>query len=108
LAREEGPREESHRDEVLTRFGHLLATGVAERFVLDGKGAVVEGNDADFALLDLDAPHEMDNADLLYRHRQGPYAGRASTVRVVETRVRGVRSTESRGRLLTPRTPAHP
>jgi allantoinase len=99
-------RDEERRDEALGRFGHLLATGVAERFGLSGKGAIVEGNDADFALLDVDAPHELDNTELLYRHRQGPYAGRRSTVRVVETRVRGVRVAESRGRLLRPHSPA--
>ncbi|MFI5335673.1 MAG: allantoinase AllB, partial [Opitutales bacterium] len=69
----------------------LLAANVARRFRLPGKGRITEGNDADFALLDLRSHHTLNNAELLYRHRQGPYHGRPCTVRVRQTWVRGVR-----------------
>lgn len=79
------------RDEAATLalLARLLAANVARRFRLAGKGALAPGHDADFALLDLDAEHELDNATLLYRHRQGPYHGRKCAVRVLRTWVRG-------------------
>ena len=40
------------------------------------KGRIAAGYDADFALLDLEAELVLSNDDLLYRHQQGPYAGR--------------------------------
>jgi dihydroorotase-like cyclic amidohydrolase len=40
----------------------------------------------------------LSNADLLYRHRQGPYDGRKSTVRIVRTIVGG-RTVFSKGRI---------
>ncbi len=73
----------------LPLLAKLLAENVARRFRLPGKGRIAEGNDADFALLDLEAVHELSNDDLLYRHKQGPYHGRGCEVRVVRTFVRG-------------------
>lgn len=67
----------------------LLAANVAKRFRLAGKGRVAADHDADLALLDLAAVHELRNEDLLYRHRQGPYAGRRCRVKVRRTFVRG-------------------
>ena len=82
--------------ETLARDGHalgrlagLLAANVARRFRLPRKGRLAPGFDADFSLLDLAAEHALDNADLLYRHQQGPYGGRRSAVRVRRTVVRG-------------------
>lgn len=73
----------------LALLARLLAANVAQRFRLPHKGRIAPGHDADFALLNLDAEHTLDNADLLYRHRQGPYAGRSCKVGVAHTFVRG-------------------
>jgi allantoinase len=87
-----GARPADGRAEAMTlpRLAGLLAANVAKRFHLDAtKGRVAEGFDADFILLETDAPHLLSNAELLYRHRQGPYDGRRSGVRVARTVVRG-------------------
>jgi len=73
----------------LPRLAALLAGNVARRFRLPGKGAIAPGRAADLVLLDLRESHTLRNADLLYRHRQGPYDGRPCRVRVVRTLVRG-------------------
>lgn len=73
----------------LPRLAALLAANVARRFRLPGKGVLEAGRDADLTLLDLRGRHTLRNADLLYRHRQGPYDGRACRVRVVRTLARG-------------------
>jgi allantoinase len=75
--------------ETLPLLAKLLAANVAQRFRLPHKGRIAEGNDADFALLDLEAEHELTNDELLYRHKQGPYAGRKCGVAVRQTYVRG-------------------
>ncbi len=96
------------RGEVLSRFARLLAGNVARRFRLaDRKGSIDVGLDADFSLLRLGEPDPLSNADLLYRHRQGPYDGWPCGVRVTETRVRGVVAGGSRGRFLRPYNPPH-
>ena len=73
----------------LARLAGLLAANVAQRFRLPQKGRLAVGFDADFSLIDLDDERTLDNAELLYRHQQGPYAGRRSAVRVRRTVVRG-------------------
>ena len=73
----------------LPALASLLADNVARRFRLPKKGRLAEGFDADFSLLDLNSPHELSNAALLYHHQQGPYHGRKSRVRVKRTLVRG-------------------
>ncbi len=83
---------EAHKtfgDGALPLLAKVLAENVAKRFGLRGKGRIAEGNDADFALLDLEATQELSNDELLYRHKQGPYHGRSCDVRVVRTFVRG-------------------
>jgi len=62
------------------------------------KGRLEVGFDADLTILDTASEHRLANADLLYRHRQGPYDGRASRVRVVLTILRG-RSIFAQGRI---------
>ena len=69
----------------------LLAANVARRFRLPNKGRIAEGMDADFSLLDLRREHKLNNDDLKYRHRQGPYDGRTCRVKVRQTWVRGSR-----------------
>ena len=84
---------------VLPRLAGLLAANVARRFRLGAaKGRLAEGADADFALLDLRAEHVLSNDELLYRHRQGPYDGRHSTVKIVRTVLRG-RTIYAEGRI---------
>jgi len=73
----------------LPLFARLLAENVARRFALPGKGRIAAGYDADFALLDLEAEDTLENATVLYRHKQGPYGGRPCTVAVRATAVRG-------------------
>jgi allantoinase len=83
----------------LPRLAALLAANVAKRFQLDAtKGRVAEGFDADFILLDTNSPRVLSTAELLYRHRQGPYDGRRSRVRVARTVVRG-RTVLAEGRI---------
>lgn len=94
----------------LPAMAGLLAANVAKRFKLGNKGRVAAGHDADFSLLDLTAVHELKNDDLLYRHRQGPYAGRRCRVKVRRTFVRGHQvwdgttfvGTAPRGRFMAP------
>lgn len=73
----------------LALLARLLAANVAQRFKLPHKGRITEGNDADFTLLDLEAELTLSNDELLYRHKQGPYAGRKCKVAVRRTVVRG-------------------
>jgi allantoinase len=73
----------------LPALASLLANNVARRFRLPRKGKLAEGFDADFSLLDLNAPHDLTSAELLYRHQQGPYHGRHCRVKVKRTVVRG-------------------
>jgi allantoinase len=74
----------------LPHLSALLSGNVARRFRIDkAKGRLAEGLDADMAILDLRGERKVSNAELLYRHRQGPYDGRTSRARVVRTIVRG-------------------
>jgi allantoinase len=91
-------------EQALPQFSQLLATNVARRFRIDRtKGRLAEGLDADMTLINIADEHSLSNNDLLYRHRQGPYDGRKSRVRIVQTIVRG-RSVFSKGRI-APGTP---
>jgi allantoinase len=107
-----GPEDERS----LALFAALLAANVAQRFRLPDKGRIAVGGDADLALLDLDSEHTLSNAELLYRHRQGPYDGRSCDVRVVRTLVRGrtvaadgqLTDGARRGHFLAPRTAPRP
>jgi allantoinase len=85
-------------ERALPLLAGLLAANVAKRFRLPHKGRITAGCDADFVLLDLDAPQVLNNEDLLYRHRQGPYGGRKCRVTVRRTVVRG-RTIYSEGRI---------
>ena len=72
----------------------LLATrfseNVARRFRLSRtKGSLAEGLDADMTIIDTRGEHTLSNSELLYRHRQGPYDGRKTHVRISRTIVRG-------------------
>jgi len=102
-------------ERALPILASLLADQVARRFRLAHKGRIAEGFDADFSLLDLGAPHVLTNAEVRYRHRQGPYDGRGSTVRVKRTVLRGrtvysegqVASIEPAGNFIPPSPDTH-
>ena len=73
-----------------SRLASAAAARVAKRFRLDDrKGRIAEGMDADFSIIDTRSEHVLSNGELLYRHRQGPYEGRRSSVKIVRTIVRG-------------------
>lgn len=74
----------------LQAIARLTSFNVAERFNLPKtKGRIAVGADADLALVDLKGQFTVRAEDLLYRHRQSPYVGRALTGRVVRTILRG-------------------
>jgi len=73
-----------------SRLAAAAAARVAERFRIDDrKGRIAEGMDADFSIIDTRSEHVLSNAELLCRHRQGPYEGRRSRVKIDRTFVRG-------------------
>ena len=78
-----------NRGLALQVIGDLLSANVASRFTLPHKGKIAVGYDADFALVDLNQTFTVAKEDLLYRHPQSPYVGRALTGRVVQTILRG-------------------
>jgi allantoinase len=74
----------------LPLLAKLLAFNPAARFGLPSKkGALDIGAEANLALVDLKADLVVHSGDLLYRHQQSPYLGRALTGRVVQTILRG-------------------
>ena len=81
----------------------LLSANVARRFKIPGKGKIEVGFDADFALVDLKASFAVAKEDLLYRHKQSPYIGRALTGRVVQTILRG-KTIYKDGKIVSPPT----
>ncbi len=76
--------------DVLRSIARLTSFNVVERFKLPKtKGRIAVGADADLALVDLKAQFMVRVEDLLYRHRQSAYVGRALTGRVVRSILRG-------------------
>lgn len=57
------------------RIAELTAANPARRFNIARKGRIEVGNDADLAIMDLNAAQVVREADLLQRHRITPYAG---------------------------------
>jgi allantoinase len=83
----------------LPHLSSLLSSNVARRFRIDrAKGTLALGMDADMTVVEIGGEHALSNQDLLYRHRQGPYDGRKSRVRIARTIVRG-RTVFSQGRV---------
>ena len=86
----------------------LLTEAPAARLGLR-KGRLEPGADADLALVDLRAEHELRRGDLHDRHRANPFIGRPLRARVVRTLLRGRTVfaggrvvAEPLGRLITP------
>jgi allantoinase len=79
----------------------VTATNAARRFRLAGKGRIEVGCDADLAIVDLARQWELRPAELRYRHRASPYAGRRLRGRVLRTVLRG-RTVQHEGRLTGP------
>ena len=67
----------------------LTSKAVARRFGLAQKGGIEIGKDADFTLVDPNAPETVTKENLHYRHRHTPYLGRTLRNRVVRTVLRG-------------------
>jgi allantoinase len=74
----------------VTELPRLLAASPARLLGIDDrKGAIAIGLDADLVVLAPDAEVRIGRDDLRYRHRQGPYTGRALRGRVVRRMLRG-------------------
>ena len=91
------------------RVTSLLAAEPARRFRIAGKGSLVEGTDADLALVDLNGQFTLAPGDLHQRHPFSPYLGRSFRGRVRQTIRRGETifrdgqiSASSPGRLVRP------
>jgi len=91
------------------RVTSLLAAEPARRFRIAGKGSLVEGTDADLALVDLNGQFTLAPGDLHQRHPVSPYLGRSFRGRVRQTIRRGETifrdgqiSASSPGRLVRP------
>jgi allantoinase len=67
----------------------LTSSEVAARFRIRDKGAIAVGKDADFTLVDLNAPEVVTAVSLHYRHKQSPYIGRTLRARARRTFLRG-------------------
>jgi len=71
-------------------FAAVLARNVARRFRLGArKGELIEGADADFALMEFGEERTIATPELLTRHPITAYEGRRSRVRITHTFVRG-------------------
>ena len=72
------------------RLAAALARNVARRFRLgERKGAIAEGRDADFCLVEIGAERTIEAEELWTRHRISAYVGRKIRARVTDTFVRG-------------------
>ncbi|HEY2574467.1 MAG TPA: allantoinase AllB, partial [Verrucomicrobiaceae bacterium] len=61
-------------------LARLAAANPARRFRLRGKGRMELGAEADLALVETGAPHEISPAELFYRHQHSPYLHRSLRV----------------------------
>lgn len=75
----------------LERFIDLSSTGPARLFGIKGKGAIIEGNDADFTVVDLKRKETIRNSWIGSRCKWTPYDGMEVTGWPVGTFIRGRR-----------------
>ena len=71
------------------RVAELVGAAPAARLGLAGKGRLEPGADADIAIVRAGEGWTLEPADLEYRHRHSPFAGRRLSARVVRTILRG-------------------
>jgi allantoinase len=71
------------------QIGRLIATNVASRYRVPGKGQIAPGFDADLSLVDEAACYQLTREMLLDRHKLSPYVGRTWHGVVKRTLVRG-------------------
>jgi len=93
----------------LERIAELVAANPARRFRIQRKGALAVGNDADLAVVDLDASFTLESGNLADRHRLSPYVGETFRAVVRRTMRRGETiyldgsfPAEERGRFIRP------
>jgi dihydroorotase len=87
----------------LERFVELSSTVPARLFRIAGKGTIVEGNDADFTIVDLKRKQVIRNGWIASKSRWTPYDGSEVTGWPVGTFVRGGKVMWE-GELVTPST----
>ena len=73
----------------LVQFSDIIASNVAARFDLEGKGRIEVGYDADFVLIKGDSPYTLEKEALEYRNQISPYIGREIGAQVASTILRG-------------------
>ena len=73
----------------LVQFSDIIATNVAARFDLEGKGRIEVGYDADFVLIKGDSSYTVEKEELEYRNKISPYIGREIGAQVAGTILRG-------------------
>ena len=73
----------------LVQFSDIIASNVAARFDLEGKGRIEVGYDADFVLIKGDSPYTVKKEELEYRNKISPYIGREIGAQVAGTILRG-------------------
>jgi allantoinase len=78
-----------NRSVALPLLARLLSYNVADRFGFERKGDIVDGSDADLALVDLKSQTAVTADALHYRHKHSPYVGRTLKGKVVRTILRG-------------------
>jgi allantoinase len=67
----------------------VTSTNIAPRFLMDGKGDIAPGSDADLWIADLDQRDVVRREDLLYRNPFSAHQGQPIRGRTVRTLVRG-------------------
>lgn len=74
----------------LPKVAGLLSGAAAARFRLsERKGSLAVGQDADFVLVDLERPYQVEQTELLYLHPHSPFIGREIGCKVMATYCRG-------------------
>lgn len=77
------------RELPLEKIAALMSKNPAERFGLEGKGAITEGYDADLTFINLNESFELKSEDLYYKHKHSPYIGKTFKGKVAKTMVDG-------------------
>ncbi len=97
--------DQAHRERgmSLPNMARMLSVNPAQRFRMRHKGEIAVGQEADLAIVDLNAANRLTSEDLLQRHKMSSYVGYDFRGRVVQTLLRGERVTAAtRGKLVRP------